>query len=109
MEYIKIAQTEDLPVGSKQKISLKGRDILLVNIEDHYYAIDNTCTHMGGSLVDGNLDGFNIVCPKHGSAFDVRTGKVTGAGKLFFVKVKVTDLHAYPLKIEGSDILAGIE
>jgi 3-phenylpropionate/trans-cinnamate dioxygenase ferredoxin component len=63
----------------------------------------------GGSLCYGNLEGCNIICPKHGSVFDVRTGKVAQNGKMLFIKVKVKDLHAYPLKIEGTDILVGIE
>jgi len=44
-------------------------------------------------LVKGNLDGRNIVCPKHGSKFDVQTGKVAQSGKMLFINVKVKDLN----------------
>jgi 3-phenylpropionate/trans-cinnamate dioxygenase ferredoxin subunit len=50
MIYVKVAQTSDLPEGSKMKITLNAKDILLTNIQNAYYAIDNTCSHMGGSL-----------------------------------------------------------
>ena len=109
MKYVKTAQAIELGPGNKKKVSLEGKEILLTNINDSYYAVDNTCTHMGGSLYDGNLDGSNIVCPRHGSTFDVKTGKVITRGKLFFVKVKVHDLQSYPVKIEGADIMIGIE
>ena len=64
---------------------------------------------MGGSLVEGKLEGSEIICPRHGSIFDVKTGKVIQRGRLFMIKVKVTDLQAYTVKIEGTDLLIGIE
>lgn len=109
MEYIKVAQTTDLTKGNKKKISLDEKEILLTNIDDSYYAIDNKCPHMGGSLYDGKLEGSNIVCPRHGSIFDVKTGKVVERGKMLFVKVQVNDTKSYPVKVEGIDIFIGIE
>ncbi len=109
MNYIKIAQTTDLSSTKKAKVTIENREILLVENEGSYFAVDNKCPHMGGSLFDGNLEGSTIVCPKHGSAFDVRTGKVASSGKILFVKVKVTDLTTYPVKVEGTDLLIGIE
>jgi 3-phenylpropionate/trans-cinnamate dioxygenase ferredoxin subunit len=109
MKYVKVSQTTKLTEGSKKKISINGKDILLTNVKGVYSAIDNTCTHMGGSLVDGDLQGNEIVCPRHGSIFNVQTGQVVQRGKLFMIKVKVTDLKAYPVKIEGTDLLIGVE
>ena len=109
MEFIKVAQTTELKSGAKKKISLQGKDVLLTNIQNSYYAIDNTCPHMGGSLYEGNLEDSHIICPKHGSIFDVKTGKVVQRGKLFFMKVKVQDLHSYPVKVEGTEIMLGVE
>ena len=109
MRYVKIAMTSDLKDGEKKRILIEGKDILLVKIGDSYYAVDNTCTHMGGSLAEGNLEGKNLVCPRHGSVFDATTGKVILPGRLFFVKVKVRDLNSYRLKIEGTDILLELE
>jgi 3-phenylpropionate/trans-cinnamate dioxygenase ferredoxin component len=109
MNYVKVAQTTDFMESSKKKITWEGKDILLTNIQNNYYAIDNTCPHMGGSLYDGKLENSQIVCPKHGSIFDVTTGKVVQSGKLLFINVKVHDLHSYPVKIEGTDLLIGIE
>jgi 3-phenylpropionate/trans-cinnamate dioxygenase ferredoxin subunit len=109
MKYVKVAQTTELREGEKKKISLEGKEILLTNIQNSYYAIDNKCSHMGGSLNDGKLNGSHVICPKHGSIFDVTTGKVVQSGKLLFIKVKVHDLNSYPIKIEGTDLMLGLE
>lgn len=109
MRYIKVAEINEIAAGNKKKVSAEGKEILLTHIEGAYYAVDNTCTHMGGSLYDGKLEGRHIVCPKHGSVFDVTTGKAVEGGKLLFIKVKIRDLGNYPVKIEGNDLLIGIE
>jgi 3-phenylpropionate/trans-cinnamate dioxygenase ferredoxin subunit len=109
MNFIKAAQTNDLAPGSKLKVTVQGNTILLANINGSYYAIDNKCPHLGGSLADGNLDGENIVCPRHGSVFSVKTGKFVSPGKLLFVKVNTHDTQSYPVKVEGADILIGME
>lgn len=109
MLYEKVAHVNELKPGEKKKISLKGKDILLVNIDNIFYAVDNKCPHMGGSLVEGNLQGSQIICPKHGSAFDVKTGEVAQSGKILFIKVNVKNLTVYPTKIENDDVLIGLE
>jgi len=109
MKFVKIAQTSDFTDSNKKKISSDGREILLVKTGDSYFAIDNKCPHMNGSLYDGNLEGNNIVCPKHGSVFDVRSGESVQGGKMLFVRFKVNDTHSYPIKLEGDDILIAIE
>ena len=108
MNYVKVAKTDELQAGEKRKVSIEDKQILLTNIQDSYYAIDNTCPHMGGSLFDGKLEGSHIVCPRHGSVFDVTTGKAVEGGKLIF-KIKVHDVSNYPVKIDGNDVLIGIE
>ncbi len=109
MKLVKITQTTELSEGNKKKISLEDKEILLVNIENTYYAIDNKCPHMGGSLYDGTLEGSNVVCPRHGSIFDVKTGKNIQGAKIAFVKIKVNDVQSYPVKVEGNDILIEME
>ena len=109
MQYVKVAQTSEVKAGEKKKVTVNNKVLLLTNIQNTYYAIDNKCPHMGGSLYEGNLDGYSITCPKHGSVFDVRTGKIIKGGKIVFINLKVKDDQAYPVKIEGTDILIGIE
>lgn len=109
MRYVKAAQTTQLNDGGKLKVRLEDKDYLLTRIGDAYFAIDNACSHMGGSLYDGQLQGSRAVCPRHGSVFDVKTGQVVKPGKLFMISVRVEDLRSYPVQVEGTDILIGID
>lgn len=108
MNFIKALQTKDLNPGSKLKVTIEGNAILLANVGGSFYAIDNKCPHLGRSLADGNLDGENIVCPRHGSVFSVKSGKLISPGKLLFMKINPHDAKSYPVKVEGDDVLVGI-
>ena len=109
MEYKLIARTSEMPEGAKKKVTLDDKALLLTNVHGTFYAIDNRCPHMGGSLYDGKLEGDHVACPKHGTIFDVKTGKVIQNGKIAFIKLNVDGVRAYPVKVEGTDILVGIE
>ena len=109
MEYLKVAQTTDLLSGGKKRLQMEGKDILLANIQGSYYAVDNTCPHMGGSLYSGKMDGTDAICSRHGLRVDVTTGKVAKTGKSLLLKVKQNQLPTYPVKVEGTDVLIGIE
>lgn len=108
MKFVKIAQTSELAEGTKKKIILENREILLVNLQNSYYALDNKCPHMGGSLFDGTLESGRIICPRHSSEFDVTTGKNLEGAKILFVRFPVKDAQTFPVKVEGSDILIEI-
>jgi 3-phenylpropionate/trans-cinnamate dioxygenase ferredoxin subunit len=108
MRFVKIAETGELATGGKKLISLESKEILLTNIDNQYYAVDNKCTHMGGSLYLGKMEGKTITCPRHGSVFDLTTGKAVGEGKLLFIRINAHDLHCYNFKVEGEDILIEI-
>jgi 3-phenylpropionate/trans-cinnamate dioxygenase ferredoxin component len=105
MSYVKIAEVSDLKPGEKKKIVVDSKDILLVNVEGHYYAVANTCTHMGGDLSLGVMEGNTITCPRHHAVFDLTSGKSVKDGKLLFIAAKAHDLKAYPIKVEGNQIL----
>lgn len=109
MKYWLGAHTGEVPDGSKKRVSHNGNYVLLTNVQGTYYAIDDRCPHMGGSLAAGVLEGDHITCPKHGSMFDVRTGKALRGAKIAFFKMNVRDVKAYAVKVEGNDILIGME
>ncbi len=104
MEYFKIAEADILKPGEMKRFSVHNKTVLLANVDGVFYALDNKCPHMGGSLADGDLEGATITCPRHGAKFDVRTGKSVGNAKLAFVSVKVNDAKALPVKVEGTEV-----
>ena len=109
MKYVKVAQKNELTEGTKKKVSIEGIEILIANIGNEYFAVDNKCPHMGGSLYDGKHEGSMIICPRHGSIFDLKTGEVVKGGKLLFMNVKVKNLKKYAVKVEGDEIFVGLE
>lgn len=66
----------DVPAGAKMKIEVDGREVAVYNVAGQYFATQNNCTHTGGPLNEGVLEGQKITCPWHGSCFDVTTGEV---------------------------------
>ena len=72
----------------------------VANVEGKYYAIGNVCTHVGGPLAEGTLEGYEIECPWHGSKFDVRSGEPTRP------PAKRPE-PTYEIKVEGNNLLIG--
>ena len=64
----------DFPPGSCQVFEISGREIAVANVEGRLYAIDNVCTHDGEGLASGPLEGDEIICPRHGARFCLKTG-----------------------------------
>ncbi len=96
-DYIKVAKTSDLNPGEKMLVEYEDEDVGLFNIEGQFYAISDVCTHDNGPLVEGDLEGEHVICPRHGARFNVKTGAQTMPA---FAPVPL-----YDVKIEGDDIL----
>ena len=100
-EFVKVATTDEIPPGQAKLVEAGGKEIALFNIAGAFHAIDNNCTHVGGPLCEGEIDGTEVTCPWHGATFDVTTGAVLGppAG---------APVSRYNIRIEGSDIAVEI-
>lgn len=96
-EFIKVAQTSDLAPGEKMVVEYDDEDVGLFNLDGAFYAISDVCTHDDGPLVEGNLDGDIIICPRHGAKFNVKTGQQTMPA--------LYPVPRYQVKVDGDDIL----
>jgi nitrite reductase/ring-hydroxylating ferredoxin subunit len=96
-EFVKVARTDDIPAGQARMVEVNGQEIALFNVGGSFHAIDNTCTHVGGPLCEGEVEGIEVTCPWHGAVFDVTTGQVLGppAGQ---------GVSRYNVRVDGSDI-----
>ena len=75
-EYVEIAKTNDIANRQMKHVELKGKEILIANIDGKFYALNDRCAHMNALLSMGNLANDNIVaCPFHGARFDITSGK----------------------------------
>jgi nitrite reductase/ring-hydroxylating ferredoxin subunit len=98
-DFVKVAETKDVQSSSMLKVDLEGEgSVCIANVDGKYYAIGNVCTHEGGPLADGSLEGYEVECPWHGSKFDVRSGKVTNPPAN-------EPEPTYDVKVEGDSIL----
>lgn len=100
---VKVAEKDELNPGDRKVVEVDdGLFIAVFRVGDDYYAIEDICTHDGGPLAEGDLDGYQIECPRHGARFDIRTGKA-----LSFPAV--TDVDRYDVIIQGDDLLIELE
>jgi nitrite reductase/ring-hydroxylating ferredoxin subunit len=76
--FIEVSRVGEIPPGTMKAFKVAERELLVANCEGKYYAIDKKCTHAGGDLSKGKLNGKIVTCPRHGSKFDVTTGSVVG-------------------------------
>lgn len=74
-QFVKVGREEDLPPGERLWHDFEEESVIVFNVDGRYYAIADLCTHDDGPLGDGNLEGVEVECPRHGARFDIRTGK----------------------------------
>ncbi len=92
-----VADVKDLTPGSCKGVEAGGQQIALFNVGGTYYAIGDACTHRGGSLSDGTLEGTTVTCPLHGAEFDVTTGKN-------LTPPAPGSVPSYKVRIEGNQV-----
>jgi nitrite reductase/ring-hydroxylating ferredoxin subunit len=97
-EFAKVAETKDIKPSQMKAVEVDGESICLANIDGKYYGIGNICTHVGGPLDQGTVEGYEVECPWHGSKFDVRTGEPTKPPAR-------SSEPTYEVKVEGESIL----
>ncbi len=101
IEFVEIAPADQLPPGERLFIEVEGRSIVIFNIAGTLFATGDVCSHDGGPVGDGELEGYDIICPRHGARFDVRTGEV-------LLLPAVEDIPAYPVRVREGNIELGI-
>lgn len=98
----RVAHAGDIPPERVAVFQLGDHDVAVCNVDGAFYAIDDVCTHDGGALDQGELEGAEIECPRHGARFDVRTGAVTQLPAF-----QPVETHA--VRRDGEDILVELE
>lgn len=97
--FVRIGGASDVADGQMRVFDVSGTTVNVSNAGGHLYAFDDTCTHAGCSLADGELDGTTVTCECHGSQFDVTTGAVLRGPAREPVRSRT-------VRVEGADLLA---
>ena len=74
-DWVRVCATNELLPGEFQVAYDGDTAIAVFNIDGELYALEDVCTHDGGELAGGPIEGFEIECPRHGARFDLRTGE----------------------------------
>jgi len=99
-DFERVARVEDVPPGRMKRVEVDGRDVVLINLDGTFYALDNNCPHNGGPLAQGSLDACagRIVCPWHAWTWEVKSGRAVTPPVPFRA-------ITYPVRVEGSIVL----
>ena len=101
-KLIDVVQIDELEPGQAKLIEVEGKEIALFNCDGNYYAVDNECTHVGGPLCEGEIEGETVTCPWHGAEFDLKTGEALSPPA-------EESVNTYKLHIDGDLIKIEIE
>ena len=95
--FVKVAVRSEIPNGAGKSVEVEGRSIAIFNLDGTFYAIDGECTHVGGPLSEGTIDGEEIECPWHQGRFNIKTGAVVGPPPM-------EDVARYNVRLSGEDV-----
>jgi len=97
-EFQTVAKVSEVAPGEMELFEVDGDDVVIANVDGEFFAFSDTCTHEGGPLSDGELEGDIVTCPWHFTPFNVRTGEAQEGG--------VTDepVPVYEVRVEGDEI-----
>ena len=98
--FVKVAEVGEISPGDMKVVEVGEDQILLVNVEGNIHACDDICSHAYASLSEGDLNGEEIECPLHGSAFNIITGEA-------LTPPAEDSIRVFEVRIEGQDVLVG--
>ncbi len=96
-DWVTVAKVGELPPGSHRVVDVDGASVAVFNVGGEYYAIEDVCTHDGGQLTGGVVEGDQVVCPRHGARFCIRTGAALTAPAY-------EPTAKFPVRVEGGVI-----
>jgi len=101
LEYVEITPLDQLPPGERLFVEVGGKSIVIFNLAGRIFAIGDVCSHDNGPVGDGDVEENEIICPRHGARFDIRSGRATSLPAIL-------DIPAYPLRVENNMIKLGL-
>ena len=101
-KFITVARTHEIEPGRVKYVEVEDYRLAICNVNGTFYCIEDTCTHDGGRLNQGQLSGDVIECPRHGGRFHVVTGRAVRMPA-------VAAVETFPVKVEGDEIKVGLD
>jgi 3-phenylpropionate/trans-cinnamate dioxygenase ferredoxin subunit len=99
--WVDVAPADEVGDGEVKTFTIEGHRVAVARANEQLYAVQDLCTHDDGPLGEGELEGFSIVCPRHGAKFDVRTGAVV-------LMPAVAPIETFPVMEKDGRIQVGV-
>ena len=99
--YFQVISAEDVQENECLALEIDHLPVVLFRLNGEFFATGDVCSHDNGAISDGHLEGYEVVCPRHGVRFDIRDGKVK---RLPAAK----DIPHYPTKVENGFVFIGV-
>lgn len=96
-DWVNVIEEDKLQPGEHVVVDVEGVAIAVFNLDGKYYAIEDVCTHDGAELASGELEGDEVVCPRHGARFCIKTGEV-------LAPPAYEDIACFPVRVEDGMI-----
>ena len=101
MPWHAVAAVDAVPSGDYVQVEIDGTFIAVFNVGGEFYAIDDVCTHDGGGLAGGAMEGDVVICPRHGARFCLKTGAALTPPAYELVRTYPTRVLDGTLQIES--------
>lgn len=101
-DWIDVAAENALAIGEYIVVDVEGVEVAVFKLEDGFYALEDVCTHDGAEIASGEVDGDEIICPRHGARFCIRTGAVKSAPAYEDIASLEVKLEAGRIKVRDS-------
>jgi 3-phenylpropionate/trans-cinnamate dioxygenase ferredoxin component len=98
--FVTVAKVGEIPEGGVKIVRLDDQSVAVFHVDGGYFALEDVCTHDGGPLAEGTIEGHVVECPRHGARFDIRTGAV-------LCLPATTPVPTYEVRVEGDEIQVG--
>ena len=95
--WVDVVAENALAEGENIVADIEGVDVAIFKIAGQFYAIEDACTHDGAEIASGNIEGDEIICPRHGARFCIKTGVVKSAPAY-------EDIECFPIQIKNGRI-----
>lgn len=123
--FVEVAKLDEVPAGKMKHIELNGKEIMIVNLDGKFYALNDRCSHTNAPLSMGHIQDSILKCPMHGARFDITTGKKVSDPKMpsfnidslpvnmqkymeyagqLLSRIKTYDQDSYEVRVEGNSI-----
>ena len=96
-DWVDVIAEKALAEGESIVVDVDGTDIALFKIQGSFYAIEDICSHDGAEIASGLLDGDEIICPRHGARFCIKTGAVKSPPAYEAIK-------CFPVRIDNNTV-----